>query len=109
MAVDQNTLDALRLDSLVVPADLKVEDLRVEEYTDHDGDDALRVTIVLADDTDFSQGIGGKLNTLIRSINDNLLQRGVTLFPYTRISTPRGAAEAAEHAAAEAAVGDEEE
>ena len=49
MAVDQKILDVLKLSELKskLPRNPKVVDIRVEEYVDTDGEDALRVTVII--------------------------------------------------------------
>jgi hypothetical protein len=48
MAVDQKIVDALKLSDLKprLPRNPRVVEIRVEDYVDSDGEDALRVTVI---------------------------------------------------------------
>jgi hypothetical protein len=57
MPVDQMIRDSLRLSDLKskLPAAPGVVDVRVEDYVDTDGEDALRVTVLLDEDVEPEQ------------------------------------------------------
>jgi hypothetical protein len=84
MAVDQATRKALELKRLKkslpnVPPVLRVD---VQEYVDSEGDDALRVTVVLPDDTPDEQLTGENVWAIKSAIYDSLEAEGIQLFPY---------------------------
>jgi hypothetical protein len=56
--------DALKLSKVKskLPRNPKVVDIRVEDYVDSDGEDALRVTIVIDDDVDVEKVSGQDLS-----------------------------------------------
>ena len=69
MAVDQmiqKVQDALKLSKLKskLPRNPKVVDIRVEDYVDTDGEDALRVTIVIDEDVDVENVSGQEITDL---------------------------------------------
>ena len=82
MAVDTKTKAALDLATLKLPPRPKVLSVDVEDYTDADGDDALRITVVLTEDTDLSTVTGEDVRRLKSAIHESLRNIGVTLFPY---------------------------
>lgn len=82
MSVDQRTRDALNLASLSLPANPKVLSIEVEDYIDADGVDALWVWVILDESTDAEQFSGDEVIELKSAIRENLLQRGITAFPY---------------------------
>ncbi len=93
MAVDQNVIEALRLDLLTLPPSLDVQEVRVEEHTNADGEDSLRVLVVIGENVDAATVPGADVGDLKRSIRESLRQRGVTLFPYTFLAKPSELAE----------------
>lgn len=86
MAVNQDINDALRLDSLTLPASMDVQAVKVEEYTNAEGEPALRVLVVIGEGTDPARIPGEDVGDLKSSIRESLRQRGITLFPYTFIA-----------------------
>jgi hypothetical protein len=85
---DANTLAALDLKLLKLPANPRVIRLDVEDYTDADGDPALRLLAVIDEDTDIDKMSGQDIGDLKMAIQDSLLERGITLFPYVFLAKP---------------------
>ena len=81
MPVDQKIREALRLRELKLPRNPKVVDIRVEDYVDTDGEDALRVLVVL-DEEVTSKSHGTRVSDLKTAIRDRIRELGVELWPY---------------------------
>src|SRR5687768_17380293 len=73
--------------SLSLPRSPRVLEIRHEPYTDWAGDEALRVWVLLHDDTTDAQRRWAKLAPIDRALRDALLSAGVTLFPYITFRT----------------------
>ena len=82
MPVDEKTRDALDLKSLVLPPEMPVSRIEVQDYTDWEGDPSLRVLVVLDESVDVEKLSGGVVGDLKSRIHDSLIDHGVTLFPY---------------------------
>jgi hypothetical protein len=93
MAVDQTiqkVQDALKLSKMrsKLPKDPKILDIRVEDYVDSDGEDALRVTVVIDEDVDVEKIDGRDFMAVRRTIHDRVRDLGVELWPYMQIAKP---------------------
>jgi hypothetical protein len=93
MAVDQmirKVRDALSLGKLKshLPRNPKVVDVRVEDYVDSDGEDALRVMIVIDEDVDIENVSGQEITDLKSAIRRRVRELGVELWPYMQIAKP---------------------
>lgn len=93
MAVDEKTNEALDLKTLKLPPFPPVARIEWEEYEDSTGDDALRLLVVFAENTDVEKITGQQLGDLKRAIRDSLIAHGVEKFPYVSITTPEELAE----------------
>jgi hypothetical protein len=84
MAVDQKIVDLLKFSELrsKLPQNPKVVDIRVEDYVDTDGEDALRVRVILDEEVDVEKLSGNDITDLKMAIHDRLLEQGVELWPY---------------------------
>jgi hypothetical protein len=89
MPVDKKVQKALQPKNLKLPPKTRVLAIDVEDYVTWEGEDALRVWVTIPDNTPDEELLDGEAWTRLHmSIHDVLLQRGVTLFPYMRITTP---------------------
>jgi hypothetical protein len=93
MPLTVDTRDALDLKNLAIPASMPVLKIDAEDYTDWDGDPALRITVLLDDSTDVEKITGAEVSNFKLAIHDNLLKNGITLFPYIFFATPSELAE----------------
>jgi hypothetical protein len=84
MAVDQKIVGALRLSDLKpkLPRHPRVVDIRVEDYVDTDGEDALRVTVILDERVNPAKASGQDITELTRAIHDRIRELGIELWPY---------------------------
>ena len=84
MSVDQKILDVLKLSELKseLPRNPKIVDIRVEEYVDTDGEDALRVTVILDEGVKVEKVSGEDITALKSAIRQRIRDQGVTLWPY---------------------------
>jgi hypothetical protein len=84
MAVDQKILDVLKLSELrsKLPRNPEVVDIRVEDCVDTDGEDALRVWVILGEEVDVEKFSGNDISDLKMAIHDQVLKQGVELWPY---------------------------
>jgi hypothetical protein len=88
MPVDQKIQDALKLSDLKskLPKNPRVVDIRVEDYVDTDGEDALRVWVVIDERVNPEKFKGEDISALKRAIHDRVRELGVGLWPYIRIA-----------------------
>lgn len=85
--VDDRVRDALDMKKLDLPATLPIVAIEVEDFADWQGNDALRVWVILSDDVKDEQLTGEAAIQTKFAIHDNLLARGVQLFPYVTFAT----------------------
>jgi hypothetical protein len=88
MPVDQKIRDSLRLSDLKskLPATPRVVDIRVEDYVDTDGEDALRVTVILDEDVEPEQITAEDAIALKTAIRQRVRDQGVDLWPYITLA-----------------------
>lgn len=65
-----------------LPLPLPVVDVELEDYVDSDGDDALRIWVILDEQTEDTSLSGAAVVRLKAAIRECLLRRGITVFPY---------------------------
>ena len=84
MSVDQKIFDVLKISELKpkLPRNPKIVDIRVEDYVDTDGEDALRVTVILDESVKVEKLRGEDINALVSTIRQRIRDLGVTLWPY---------------------------
>jgi hypothetical protein len=87
MAVDQKIVDALKLSDLKpkLPRNPRIVDIRVEDYVDTDGEDALRVWVILDEKVKPEKINGQDVTDLKRAIHDRIRGLGVELWPYIHL------------------------
>jgi len=73
----------LDLKKLKLPPRPPVESIEVEEYVTWDGDNALRVQVILGEDTTDDDITGEAVIAIKSAIHDSLLAAGIERFPYT--------------------------
>jgi hypothetical protein len=88
MAMDHNVIEALRLDSLTLPPSLDVQEVRVEEHTNADGEDSLRVLVVIGETIDPAEVSGADVAELKWQIRERLRAQGISLFAYIFLAKP---------------------
>ena len=98
MAVDQRiqkVQDALKLGKVKskLPRNPNVVDIRVEDYVDSDGKDALRVTVVIDEDVDVENVRGQDLSDLVNAIRSRIRELGVDRWAYIGFAKPSELAE----------------
>lgn len=99
MAVDEKTKrarelkKALNLRTLKLPPSIPVTRLEVEDYTDWDGEPAIRVLAVLDESVDVEKVSGAAAGDFKDAIHDSLRKHGITLFPYVFFAKPSELAE----------------
>ena len=99
MAVDQmvrKVQDELKTSKMRsrLPKNPRVVDIRVEDYVDTDGEDALRVTVVIDEDVDVEKVHGDEITAVRRAIHDRVRGLGIDLWPYVRFAKPSEIGEA---------------
>jgi hypothetical protein len=82
MTVLQKARRALDLKKLRLPKSPPVEAIEVEDYTDWSGNDALRVWVILEEDTNVENVSGNDVIQLKEILHDRLIAQGISLFPY---------------------------
>ena len=82
MPTIEEARDALQLDQLHLPQDVRVEEVRINEYVDADGDDALFVQVILSEEVDAALIPGGTISDIKDRIRSRLQQIGVRIFCY---------------------------
>ena len=93
MPVSVDAREALDLKNLPLPPGLHVLRIDAEDYTDWDGDPALRVTVVLDEATDEENISGAVVGNFKFAILENLRKHGINLFPYIFLAKPSELAE----------------
>ncbi len=93
MAVDQmirKVQDALKPSKLKskLPRNPKILDIRVEDYVDTDGEDALRVTVIIDEDVDVENTKGQDLSDLMNAIRGRIRELGVERWAYIWFAKP---------------------
>lgn len=101
MAVDpvvRKAQNALKLSKIrpLLPPDPRVVDLQVEDYVDMDGEDSLRVLVLIDDDVDVEKTRGRDIGDLVETIRQRVREQGIDRFTYIRFAQPKELAEEAE-------------
>jgi hypothetical protein len=96
MATDTNLQQAVDLKQLQLPPGLKVLSIEAEDYTDWDGDPAVRVNVVIDENTDVDHLPGDTINAFKRAIRDNLRKHGISLFAHFFFAKPSELADTGE-------------
>lgn len=84
--VDQTIDEALRLEDLNLPARPRVLRIFWQPYVDWQGEDSLKVWVILDDATDDSELTGEWSQILKSGIHDRLRERGITQFAYISVA-----------------------
>jgi hypothetical protein len=84
MPVDQKIRNAVKLSKLKakLPENPRVVDIQVEDYVDTDGEDALRVLVVLDESVDVENIRGEDVSALKSAIRNAVRGQGVELWTY---------------------------
>jgi hypothetical protein len=85
MTVAAKAQQALDMKKLDLPDKPQVAAIEVEDYVDWAGDEALRVYVILKDDTRDEELTGDSVIQLKSAIRDRLLSQGIREFPYIRL------------------------
>jgi hypothetical protein len=82
MPVVEEARRALDLKTLSLPQGIPVLRVETEDYTDWEGQPALRVLVVIAESVDPYKISGQDVGNLKAAIRQALKRHGMTLFPY---------------------------
>jgi hypothetical protein len=93
MATSLDLRDALDLKNLPVPPGMRILKIDAQDYTDWDGDPALRIDVLIDDSTEVEKISGAAVGDFKGAIMDNLQKIGITLFPYVFFAKPSELAE----------------
>jgi hypothetical protein len=87
MPVEQNIRDALKLDDLKskLPRNPRVVDIRVEDYVDTSGDDALRNWVILDEGVKVEKLGAEDITALKTVIRDRVREQTMELWPYVHL------------------------
>ena len=96
MAVDEKTIEALDLTKLSLPPSPPVSRIEVEDYEDSLGEPALRLLVVVRENTDMTKVSGEQIGEVKAAIRENLAAHGISRFPYIFIATEEELAEPTE-------------
>ncbi len=81
--------EALSVESLPsLPPRPRVQATHVDRFVDHDGDDSLKVQVVIEEEEDSDAVTGINVITLKRAIRERLRAAGVTEFAYISLVKP---------------------
>ena len=69
-----------------LPKNPRVVDIRVEEYVDTSGEDALRVTVILDEDVEVEKLRGEDIRAMTREIRKRVREQGIELWPYIQFA-----------------------
>lgn len=92
MAVAEKARRVLDLKTLSLPPRPQVLEIAVEDYVDSTGDDALRVDVVLGEDT-TDEELGEETFRMKWVIQDRLQEEGIEEFAYIFVAKPSELAE----------------
>lgn len=87
MPLNPDVGGALSPVNLLLPPAPRVVRIDPEDYVDADGEDALRVVVVLGNETTDDQLLSDSMGQIQRAIRDALHDRGITKFPYIHFAT----------------------
>lgn len=107
MLLDQRIPETLSLANLRLPPGIPVTEIQVADYTNWEGEPALRVTVIVDESVDAATINGEEVQELVTAIRNDLRDRGVTLYAYFRF-VKQSELDAAQ-ADAEAEAADEED
>jgi|SRR4051812_24099980 len=93
MTVANKAQELLDPHALPLPLRPHVLQINVEDYVDASGDDALRVNVLIGDDTKDEE-LGEATFQIRLAIHDRLRQEGIELWPYVFFAMPSELAEA---------------
>lgn len=88
MATDTNLQQAVDLKQLQLPPGLKIVSIQAEDYTNWEGEPALRISVVIDEDTDVDHISGATVNDFKWAVRESLRRHGITLFPYFFFAKP---------------------
>ncbi|MEX2174220.1 MAG: hypothetical protein WD872_07650 [Pirellulaceae bacterium] len=88
MAVAEQAQAALDFRNIGLPPSPPVVGIEAEEYVDSAGQDALRIWVILDENTDVDQLPGRAVIALKGAIHDALLSKGIREFPYISLAKP---------------------
>jgi len=87
MSIDERAQAVLDLKTLELPAVPRVLSIEVEPDVGTDGEDALRVYVIMPDDTTDESLLGGNVLQIKRAIHRRLIEEGIDLFPIVYLRT----------------------
>src|SRR4051812_35504181 len=93
MPTNTTAQEALDLKQLQLPPGLHVLSIEAEDYTNWDGEPALRVSGVIDENTDVDHISGDAVIAFKRAVRESLRRHGITLFPYFFFAKPSELAE----------------
>ncbi len=88
MATIDHAREILDLSKLKLPAKPKIDRLEVEDYVDNLGEDALRILLVLSEDTRDDDLTGDAVWAIKLAIRDALLAADIQEFPFISFAKP---------------------
>ena len=88
MEITDVTREALDLRQLKLPERLNVQRLDVEDFTDSDGDPALRIQVLIEESVEVNEMTGRDVIELKHAIRESLREHGIRLFPYIFLAKP---------------------
>ena len=93
MPVSVDMREALDLKKLPMPPGLRVLSLEAEDYTDWEGNPALRVNVLLDESVDVEKVGGAAIGDFKSGIRESLRKHGINLFAYIFLAKPSEVAE----------------
>ena len=88
VTIDEKICEALDIKTLRLPHSLGVTDVTFEDYTDSDGDPALRFSVTVAESADLENIPVEDIGELKFAIGDSLRKHGIIIFPYIFLAKP---------------------
>lgn len=88
LSEDERIDEALRLETLDLPKKPRIVGLEWAYYEDTQGEDSLKVTVILADSTTDSDILIAPIHEIKRAIMESLDRQGIELFPYFFFERP---------------------
>lgn len=83
--VKQSAIEAaLRLERLGLPERPRIAEVRAEPHVDSAGEDAIRVWVILGDETQDDQMTWQQLKPVVEAVHGALQRAEIDLWPYVR-------------------------
>ena len=96
MSAEARVQQAIDLKQLMLPPDLRVLSIDADDYTDWSGDPALRLSVLIDENTDVEHLSGDTIHAFKRAVRESLRRHGIDRFAYFFFAKPSELADSSE-------------